>query len=345
MAALPLAFAACAIPPKDPFQRAEYALQDDDLLRALRAYDAVPVAHPRYPDARAAAVEVELRMRRCHELILEALMLRGEWRDAEALERLRRAQEHWPLQPSLQQWIAATEQRLQLFGERTAAAEVAASQPDRPAMPIVEVQPVGPAPQPMAEAAPPRRAARNGTEGNRTEAKRPAGGARAGEVDGAGAAAAAEVRAPIAERSAASAYRPPQPPNVAATTPSTRAPHEPEVVDREPEVVIARPVPTGEDPVALGLVSVEARLANGEREGAVHDLIELAKRFPDDRRVRRRLGPLLHQRALMNYGQGLVTAAVADWRRVLQLDPGNEVVQRLLDKAEAESGGSGASRH
>ena len=68
----------------------------------------------------------------------------------------------------------------------------------------------------------------------------------------------------------------------------------------------------------------------------VHDLIELSRRFPTDRRVQRRLGPLLHQRALMSYGQGLVAAAVADWRRVLSMDPDNDAVRRLLKKAQAE---------
>lgn len=323
-AALPLAFAACAIPPKDPFRRAEYELQQDDLLQALRAYDAVPLSHPRYPDARAAAVEVELRMRRCHELILEALMLRGEWRDAEALERLQRAREHWPLQPSLEQWIVATEQRLETFGERTA--QVAQSgEPTPAAAPIVEM---------MVPAASP-----NSSAPTQRPAPASAGGedASTGRVDSGAAAKSAQPAEPASVPQLENAFRQPSSPVVepepagsggAAGRQATELP--------EPAGEIARPLPTGEDPVALGLVSVEARLARSEREGAVHDLIELSRRFPDDRRVQRRLGPLLHQRALMNYGQGLVSAAVADWQRVLALDPDNESVRKLLDKAKAE---------
>src|SRR5690606_32346304 len=71
------------------------------------------------------------------------------------------------------------------------------------------------------------------------------------------------------------------------------------VVEVEPESSHGKPkrLPTGEDPVALGLVSVEGRLSRGELSLAVHDLIELSRRFPIDARVNVRLGRLLHQRA------------------------------------------------
>ena len=52
---LPLLAVGCALQPQDPFLRAERALQRDDLLRSLSAFDSVPVAHPRYPEARARA--------------------------------------------------------------------------------------------------------------------------------------------------------------------------------------------------------------------------------------------------------------------------------------------------
>ena len=98
---------------------------------------------------------------------------------------------------------------------------------------------------------------------------------------------------------------------------------------------------TSEDPVALGLVSVEGNLSRGELTTAVRDLIELARRFPTDLRVNRRLGRLLHQRALMHYGQGAVAAAVADWQRVLEIEPGNTAVQHLLERALLESQSTG----
>jgi hypothetical protein len=91
-----------------------------------------------------------------------------------------------------------------------------------------------------------------------------------------------------------------------------------------------------DDPVALGLVSVAASLGRGELIVAVRDLIELARRFPTDARANRRLSRLLHQRALMHYGAGAVAAAVADWQRVIEIDPGNDQVHRLLSRAIAE---------
>lgn len=126
--------AGCAVPPQDPYARAEFELAQDDLLEALRAYDAVPASHPRYPDARAAAVVLEVRMRRCQELLLDGLRLRSEWRDAEALEQFRRAAEQWPAEPGLRQWIAVTEQRVATFGRAAPSDPVAL-----PAAPSVEV--------------------------------------------------------------------------------------------------------------------------------------------------------------------------------------------------------------
>ena len=53
------AMTSCIVQPRDPFVSAERAMARDDLLSALQAYDTVSVAHPRYPDARAAAVEID----------------------------------------------------------------------------------------------------------------------------------------------------------------------------------------------------------------------------------------------------------------------------------------------
>ena len=89
--------------------------------------------------------------------------------------------------------------------------------------------------------------------------------------------------------------------------------------------------------MVLGLVVVEARLGRGELALAVRDLLELSGRFSDDVRVNRRLSRLLHQRALMSYGQGSVAAAVTDWRRVLEIEPDNLAVKKLLQRALAES--------
>lgn len=371
--------AACNIPPKDPFVAAERALRRNDLLRALQAYDAVPVAHVRYPDARAAAGDVEQRMRRCHELILEALRLRSEWRDAEALEALRRAGQHWPQQPSLKQWIAATEKRLQLFADRGSTAETLAA--EMPASPMVEVARIG---RPQLSVA---------TESGASEV--------VVSDDGLSPAGAVPEQSSPSQPSGASPEAGQEPVEVSAVNvpqpmlpevPSNPAKNFPQVTVAEPAISgspavssanpepaddpsLAKPVasnprgaassnaggqpvagasesstttkptpvkppkrlPIGEDPVVLGLVAVEARLGRGELVLAVRDLIELSRRFSDDVRVNRRLSRLLHQRALMSYGQGSVAAAVTDWRRVLEIEPRNRVVKKLLQRALAES--------
>jgi tetratricopeptide (TPR) repeat protein len=92
-----------------------------------------------------------------------------------------------------------------------------------------------------------------------------------------------------------------------------------------------------EDPIALGLVAVENRLGHGELELAVIDLLELARRHPADARVQNRLVRVLHQRALLRYGQGALTVAIGDWERVLAIQPENQVVKTLLDAVRAEA--------
>lgn len=368
----------CSLPPKDPFVAAERALRCNDLLRALQAYDAVPVAHARYPDARAAAGDVEQRMRRCHELILDALLLRSEWRDAEALDALQRARQHWPQQPNLKQWIAATEKRMQLFAERDSSTETPVA--ELPASPIVEVAKIGrpqlpvavevdlmevavsdddplsagvvsgppspsqpnvsspatgrdpvevPAvsvPQPMLPEVPrnPAKAVSQVAVADLTTSDSPASPAITGPV-----------AKPSIAKSVAS-----NPLGVRSSEPTGKpivASPESSTTTKPSSVKVTKRLPTGEDPVALGLVVVEARLGRGELALAVRDLLELSGRFRDDVRVNRRLSRLLHQRALMSYGQGSVAASVTDWRRVLEIEPDNLAVKKLLQRALAES--------
>jgi cytochrome c-type biogenesis protein CcmH/NrfG len=65
--------------------------------------------------------------------------------------------------------------------------------------------------------------------------------------------------------------------------------------------------------------------------------MELARRFPKDDRVNFRLSRLLHQRALMHYGSGAIATAIADWQRVLAIDPSNQKARGMLERALAES--------
>lgn len=253
-----LGASACVTTPRDPFGAAERAMQQHDLARALQALDTVPVGHPYYPEARAAALDVERTMRRCHELVLEAMMLRAEWRDRDALAALQRAHTLWPTLTSVDVLIAATEQRLVLLGERPAAAPTVV-----PAAPMIEAAPRAQVPPPPKEVSRPAE-----------PDARPADGAVA---------------------------------------------HAPD------------------DQVALGLVAVEAQLARGELEAAERDLVGLSHRFPRDARVRLRLARLLHQRALLRYGEGALAEAIADWRRVLEIDPEHRGAKRLLESAESEA--------
>lgn len=105
------AFAGCVTAPTDPFAAGEQALARRDLPAALGAFDAVPVGHARYPEARAMAAGVERDLRRCHEAVHEALRLRAEWRDRAALAALQRARAAWPAMPGLDGLLAATAAR------------------------------------------------------------------------------------------------------------------------------------------------------------------------------------------------------------------------------------------
>jgi hypothetical protein len=295
--------AGCATTPQDPFVAAERALQRHDLAMSLRALDAVPVAHARYPEARAAAVDVERSMRRCHELMLEAMLLRSEWRDREALAALRKAESIWPRLPGLDALIAATEHRQRVLGGEQQANR-------------------GPAPAatPAQGPAAPRLAFDVGVYDVPTEPSREPPAAPAGELRPSPAAASAVSEAPEAE---------------APATPAVVPPGAPQGTSIDAPAVTAEPR-SGEDPVALGLVAVETRLARNQLEPAVADLLELSRRFPADARVRLRLVRLLHQRALLHYGEGAVAMAVADWRRLLEIDPTHAPARRMLDAVERE---------
>lgn len=308
-AAAPLLLAACALTPADPFERAERELARSRLLRALEALDTVPISHTRYPDARAAAVDVEGRVRRCHELVLEALQLRSEWRDREALERLRRAEEQWPSAPSLARWISVTEQRIATFaaaaprlgaGERVEAGEGASAEQDpvasglAPAELSVSAVLPPPAPAPMLELA-------LSVQQDRSEAVQP------------------PAPQPSPERPRAR-------PTAATPTPS----------DRVEPVRAAAATKRSEAQIAVELASVEQLLDRGERRRAVEALDALARACPDAETVSRRLATLLQQRALLHYGSGRLDAALADWRRILELQPRNDAIRRLRDRAAGE---------
>ena len=305
---LPLVAAACAVPPRDPFARANWALQRGDLGGALIAYDSVPVAHARYPDARAGAIAVERSMRRCHELLLEALLMRSEWRDQDALAMFERAQALWPKLPGVDGWIAATRQRLHSLPAASPLAEVSAVDSEPIPVPWIEIAEPRPVPLLTAEGSP-----------NPVVPPAPASAIAVAVAP----TMPAEVSVPAP---AGSVVHSPEPPSGTATDIPVPAPAV------EPPLSAA-----GNDPVALGLVDVESKLRSGQMQLAVTSLIGLSDRFPGDARVRVRLARLLQQRALLRYGEGAVPEAIVDWQRVLDLEPSNEGVRRMLGAALRES--------
>jgi tetratricopeptide (TPR) repeat protein len=244
--------AACTTAPRDPFAKAEHALATGDLAAALQAFDAVPVGHARHAQARSQALAVENRLRRCHELMLQAMRFRAERNDREALAALERARRIWPGAPGAQALVDATNRRLQVAPSRPEAAVAAVA-------PAVEVAVAEPAPPVAAPAAP-----------------------------------------------------------VAESAPGERAPI------------------GGNDDIARQLIAVEAQLAGGQLERAVADLLAIARRRPADPRVRSRLARVLHQRALLHYGDGRLEVAIADWRRVLELEPDHAQAPALLQAALLE---------
>lgn len=308
---LPFVVAACAVPPRDPFARANWSLQRGDLGGALIAYDSVPVAHARYPDARAGAIAVERSMRRCHELLLEALLMRSEWRDQDALAMFERAQALWPQLPGVDGWIAATRQRLRSLPAASPLAEVAAVDSEPIPVPWIEIAEARPVPLLPADAPPDPVAAPVPVPASGLEGTEPA------QVPDAAPALVSE------------AVRSPEP----RTDRQAMAP--------APAPIVEPPAPplthAANDPVALGLVDVESKLRGGQMQLAVTSLIGLSDRYPGDARVRLRLIRLLQQRALLRYGEGAVPEAIADWQRVLDMEPTNEGVRRMLAAALRES--------
>ncbi|MCA8950723.1 MAG: hypothetical protein KDE27_14570 [Planctomycetes bacterium] len=311
-----LVFGACAAP-RDAFERAQRSLGRQDLPAALVAFDAVPVSHVRYPEARVAALAVEQRMRRGHELLLEALLLRAEWRDREALAVLRQARAVWPRMPGVDALITATESRVRLMQKPSAAAALAdAHEPAPVPVPVPELSPSSTPAVPTGEV---------GADASQSESDPDRDPGL--PLPGAGAATTV-AESPVAiphpilvtqSREPATELDP-----VTAAVPSTES---------SPDAAV-EPVT---DSVALGLVAVETRLGRGDLEAAVADLIELSKRYPEDARVRLRLARVLHQRALQRYGHGQLAAAIVDWERVVALDPSNAIARSQLAAARAEA--------
>jgi tetratricopeptide (TPR) repeat protein len=348
--------AGCVVPPQDPLAAGEHALRRQDLARALIAFDAVPVTHPRYPDARLQASAIEQRMRRSQELLLAALERRAQWRDEEALVLLREAHELWPNQTALFHLARVTERRLELAASAgalpTPTMGVAAAPHEVPAAAAAPVGPVartplerGPVGRPVDRGPVDRPVEREPAERGSVE-REPAerGPVERGPVE----------REPVALPPAAADAEPPPPiaapdtaiplpaptavPAIAGDEPLTPVAPGPEATVRAQPTPLVEPAPArvADDVVAAALIAVEQRLAAGDRGAAMAELHELHLRHGADARIRWRLTRLLHQRALAFYGEGALTAAMDDWARALALEPDNAVMRACWSRAQTE---------
>lgn len=104
------------------------------------------------------------------------------------------------------------------------------------------------------------------------------------------------------------------------------------------DVAMPKPgqLPTANDAVGAELAQIEARLAAGEPDQVLGDLVALLHQAPADTRVTMRLARLLQQRGLVRYGTGHLAEAVADLQRATELDPALESARVLYRLAAKE---------
>lgn len=86
----------------------------------------------------------------------------------------------------------------------------------------------------------------------------------------------------------------------------------------------------------VGLQAVQRRLERGDMARAMELLEDLRSAFPEDRQVAGMLARVLHQRAMLYYGQGRLEAAIDDWDWVVRLQPSNRQAKAFLRAARTE---------
>ncbi len=89
---------------------------------------------------------------------------------------------------------------------------------------------------------------------------------------------------------------------------------------------------------------VQRLLPRGETSRALALLEDIREESPEDSRVTSVLARVLHQRALLSYGQGRLDAAIDDWRRVVSLQKDNKKARAFLRAAETELAWRGSGR-
>lgn len=343
-AAALLGLAACRTLPHDPYAAGHRAMAQGDVVRAIAAFDAVPFADPRHPEARLHAAALERRLQRQLELMLLGLSLRQERQDEAALAAFESAREAWGGLAAAQGMVQATRTRI-----------AAARRDDR-----------------LIAASRQREAAADGSDGSRRAAVAGRQEPRRRPAPPVG----AEFAGPdMASGTVRTGTRGGDPCRADAATQDTVQVHEAPSsamlgLDREAVASVVRSLPIV-DPVAAWprhvpagpagragaandetapietapgsdaaaatrLASLEAALAAGNVDQVMPELFALHETYPGDLRVRARIARLLQQRGLLGYGQGNVQQAVADWQRALQLDPTLTSARAMLESARAE---------
>lgn len=93
---------------------------------------------------------------------------------------------------------------------------------------------------------------------------------------------------------------------------------------------------TDELRVARQLGAVSGHLDRAEMEQAMDLLEALMLDFPDNQAVTSRFARVLHQRALVRYGQGFLEGAIEDWKRLLNMRREHRQAVAFLKAAETE---------
>ncbi len=286
---------------------AERDLARGDLTAALLALDSVIPADPDYPRARSLAAAVERRMRSAQRFLGQGLALRAEWRDDEAMVAFQSSLEVWPGLDGVEELMAATRIRCSALGPRDEASDV---------------EPAQSAPGFVATTRPvdlPRR-----------------GAAPAVEIESLTAPHDGSDDLAELESASTSVHVSPQQPVDTTSSPAA----DPAGSDRQGAGALAGRRQSVEsarlDPSALA--GVRSQLRAGDVERALEGLEALRAAHPLAPEVGAMLTQVLHQKALLHYGQGDLGVAIDTWERLLVDDARHEGARAFLRAARTELG-------
>lgn len=359
---LPLAIfvlGGCQMYPADPLQHAQLAADRGDFMRALHVLDAVHPSYPSYSEARTLAQALERRIRKSHQKVVEGLDLRHEWRDQEAIEKFQQALSIWSGVAGAEGLVAATRRRMQALGLEPERTTQPGRTPDTREVPSVTTRTV-PSPadeessvRPLVITPPSQRSG----DSPRTHEPVLSGGLQD-----------RDPRQPSLSPGSVARQAPRTPNPPAGPGPSGPGPalepitakvraDQARVAEGEPSKPAANSIETSKPMVTRGearksvatkgsalkvaavgnrLESIERDLTTGRMDRALDQLDELWKRFPSNTQVTKMFARVLHQRALLAYGQGRLVAAIEDWGRVTRLEPDRTSRAAFLQAAKTE---------